>query len=101
VSRHVYTPITFVMNLKRYNSLTSSQKDQVHRAARTAVQMSREYGEKNDATLEAKIRKEAPNVKFNNIDAAAFQAAAKPIAEKIGGIAGKDFTAKFVAAAAN
>ena len=39
--------------------------------------------------------------KFNDIDSAAFQAAAKPIAEKIGEIAGKDFTAKFVAAAAN
>ena len=101
VSRHVYTPITFVMNLKRYNSLTADQKAKVNRAANKAVQMSRDYGEKNDATLEAKIRKEAPNVKFNNIDSAAFQAAAKPIAEKIGEIAGKDFTAKFVAAAAN
>lgn len=101
VSRHVYTPITFVMNLKRYNSLTANQKDKVHRAARKAVQLSREYGETNDATLEAKIRKEAPDVKFNDIDSAAFQAAAKPIAEKIADIAGKDFTAKFVAAAAN
>ena len=101
VSRHVYTPITFVMNLKRYNSLTADQKAKVNRAAKKAVQMSRDYGEKNDATLEAKIRKEAPNVKFNNIDSAAFQAAAKPIAEKIGEIAGKDFTAKFVSAASN
>ena len=101
VSRHVYTPITFVMNLKRYNSLTADQKAKFNRAAKKAVQMSRDYGEKNDATLEAKIRKEAPNVKFNNIDSAAFQAAAKPIAEKIGEIAGKDFTAKFVAAASN
>ena len=101
VSRHVYTPITFVMNLKRYNSLTADQKAKVNRAAKKAVQMSRDYGEKNDATLEAKIRKEAPNVKFNKIDSVAFQAAAKPIAEKISEIAGKDFTAKFVAAAAN
>ena len=101
VSRHVYTPITFVMNLKRYNSLTADQKAKVNRAAKKAVQMSRDYGEKNDATLEAKIRKEAPNVKFNNIDSVAFKVAAKPIAEKIGEIAGKDFTAKFVAAAAN
>ena len=99
--RDRYTPITFVMNLKRYNSLTADQKAKVNRAAKKAVQMSRDYGEKNDATLEAKIRKEAPNVKFNNIDSVAFQAAAKPIAEKIGEIAGKDFTAKFVAAAAN
>ena len=57
VSRHVYTPITFVMNLKRYNSLTADQKAKVNRAAKKAVQLSRDYGEKNDATLEAKIRK--------------------------------------------
>ena len=59
VSRHVYTPITFVMNLKRYNSLTEDQKAKFNRAAKKAVQMSRDYGEKNDATLEEKIRKEA------------------------------------------
>ena len=47
------------------------------------------------------MRNEAPNVKLNNIDTVAFKAAEKPIAKKIGEIAGKDFTAKFVAAAAN
>ena len=101
ISRHVYTPITFVMNLERYNSLTERQKEQVHKAARTAVLMSRQYGADNDATLEQEIRKLAPNVAFNDIDQAAFKAAAVPIAEKIGEIAGAEFTAKFLAAAGN
>ena len=99
VSRHVYTPITFVMNLKRYNGLSDAQKQQVHNAARKAVEMSRNYGAENDANLEAEIRKKAPDVQFNDIDAASFKAAAGPIADEIAGIAGKDFTAKFVAAA--
>lgn len=99
LSRHVYTPITFVMNLKRYESLSAEQRAKVDAAARAAVQSSRKYGTDNDATLEAEIRQKAPNVKFNEIDSAAFKKASGPIAEKIGEIAGADFAAKFVAAA--
>ena len=99
ISRHVYTPITFVMNLERYNSLTPGQKGQVDKAARTAVLQSRQYGADNDAKLEREIRDLAPNVKFNDIDKAAFTKAAGPIAEEIGKISGADFTSRFVAAA--
>ncbi len=99
MSRHVYTPITFVMNLKRYNGLTPEQRAKVDAAARVAVVKSRQYGADNDARLEAEIRQLAPNVAFNDIDQAAFKAAAGPIAKKIGEIAGTDFTAKFLAAA--
>ena len=99
LSRHVYTPITFVMNKKRYDSLTPEQRAHVDAAARKAVLSSRKYGADNDATLEAEIRTKAPNVKFNDIDSKAFKAASKPIADKIAEIAGKDFTEKFVAAA--
>ncbi len=99
MSRHVYTPITFVMNGKRYDSLTPEQRAKVDAAARTAALKSRQYGADNDARLEQEIRKLAPNVEFNDIDQAAFVKAAGPIAEKIGEIAGKEFTAKFVAAA--
>ena len=98
-SRHVYTPITFVMNLKRYNSLTPLQKEQIHKAARTAALKSRQYGADNDRNLEKEIRELAPNVKFNDIDYEAFKSASGPIADKIGEISGKEFTAKFVAAA--
>ncbi len=97
-SRHVYTPITFVMNLDRYNSLTPEQRAKVDSAARKAVELSRQYGAANDETLEKEIRELAPDVAFNDIDQAAFKAAAVPIAEAIGKIAGEEFTAKFVAA---
>jgi tripartite ATP-independent transporter DctP family solute receptor len=99
ISRHVYTPITFVMNQERYESLTPDQRAKVDMAARTAVMKSRQYGADNDARLEQEIRELAPTVAFNDIDSAAFKEAAGPIAKKIGEIAGTDFTAKFLAAA--
>ena len=37
LSRHVYTPITFVMNLRKYQSLTDAQRAAVDRAALRAV----------------------------------------------------------------
>lgn len=99
-SRHVYTPITFVMNLERYESLTDLQKEQVHGAARTAVLMSRQYGADNDARLEAEIIELSNGkVEFNDIDSVAFKTAAEPIAVEIGKIAGSDFAARFVEAA--
>ncbi len=99
-SRHVYTPITFVMNLNRYNSLTAEQKEQVQNAARTAVIQSRQYGEDNDARLEKEIIELSKGkVQFNDIDSAAFKQATVPIAKEIGKIAGEDFAARFVAAA--
>ena len=97
-SYHVYTPITFVMNLNRYNSLTDEQREKVHKAARAAVEASRKYGADNDAKLEQEIRDLAPNVQFNDIDTAAFKQAAPPIAEKIGEIAGAEFTQTFMEA---
>lgn len=99
-SRHVYTPITFVMNLKRYDSLTDRQKEQVHKAARTAVLESRQYGADNDERLEKEIKELSKGaVQFNDIDPVAFKKASIPIGEEIGKIAGEEFTKKFVAAA--
>ena len=93
MSHHVYTPITFVMNLERYNSLTDDQRAAVDRAARKAVLASRQYGTDNDAKLLGEIKELSKGkVEFNEIDQAAFQAAAEPIAVEIGKVAGEDFT---------
>ena len=40
-SRHVYTPITFVMNLKRYESLTEKQKEKAKKEQKTRAEQSR------------------------------------------------------------
>jgi tripartite ATP-independent transporter DctP family solute receptor len=99
LSKHVYTPVTLVMNLDRYESLTDEQKEAVHKAASEAVESSRQYGADADANLEAVIRERSPDVEFNDIDSASFQPVAKEISAEIGKIAGEDFTAKFVDAA--
>jgi len=99
MSNHVYTPITFVMNLKRYNSLTDAQRAAVDKAARAAALASRQYGVDNDNKLVAEIRELSKGkLKFNDIDVAAFKKAAKPIASEIGKIAGEEFTAKVMSA---
>lgn len=93
MSHHVYTPITFVMNLERYNSLSDEQRAAVDRAAGKAVLASRQYGTDNDSKLLDEIKQLSKGkVEFNEIDQAAFQAAAKPIAVEIGKVAGEDFT---------
>ncbi len=99
LSYHVYTPITFVMNLDRYESLTEEQRSAVDAAARTAVQSSRAYGAENDEALEALIRERSPDVAFNEIDRDSFREPSQAIAARIGEIAGEDFTARFVEAA--
>ncbi len=99
LSRHVYTPITFVMNKAKYDFLTDEQRMHVDNAARTAVLSSRQYGADNDASLEAVIRERSPDVKFNEIDAASFKEVAGKIGTEIGKIAGPEFAAEFIAAA--
>jgi len=93
MSSHVYTPVTLVMNLKRYDSLTDEQRGAVLRAAKKAAEASRQYGADSDAQLLDEIKQLSKGqVEFNDIDSAAFKAAAKPIAEEIAKIAGEDFT---------
>ena len=93
LSNHVYTPITLVMNLDRYNSLSDAQREAVLRAGQKAAEASRQYGIDNDAKLLDEIKTLSKGkVEFNDIDSAAFKEAAKPIAVEIGKIAGEDFT---------
>ena len=99
LSRHVYTPITLVMNQRKYDSLTDEQKMHVTNAARAAVVSSRQYGADNDSSLEAVIRERSPDVEFNEIDPASFKEVAGKIGTEIGKIAGPEFTASFIAAA--
>jgi tripartite ATP-independent transporter DctP family solute receptor len=99
LSRHVYTPITLVMNQRKYDSLTDEQKMHVTNAARAAVVSSRQYGADNDSNLEAVIRERSPDVEFNEIDSASFKEVAGQIGTEIGKIAGLEFTASFIAAA--
>jgi TRAP-type transport system periplasmic protein len=99
LSNHVYTPITFAMNGRRYDSLTDEQRQAVDEAAQEAALASRERGAKADAELVDRI-KEASNgaMAFNEIDTAAFQKASEPVWDAIAEIAGEDLTARLIEA---
>lgn len=93
LSRHVYTPITLVMNGARWDGLSDDQKAAVERAVATAVEASRQYGENADDTLLETLSKD---MAVNEIDIEAFQAASEPIWKEIAPIAGEDFTAAVI-----
>ena len=96
LSSHVYTPITLVMNGARWDGLSDEHKAAVERAARAAVEHSREFGANADATLLDEL---SQSMEVNEIDLDAFQEAAKPIWDEIAPIAGEEFTQKVVDAA--
>ena len=98
MSNHVYTPVTLVMNAAKYDSLTPELQDAVKRAALEAAKHTRELGATADVDLLKKLQ-DAGQIEFNDIDLAAFQEASKPVWEKIGEVAGPEFTAAVVGAA--
>ena len=99
LSNHVYTPVTLSMNLRRWESLSPERQKGVLKAAKAAVQASRQYGADNDAKLVAEIKKLAKGkTQFNEINVAEFQKGANPIWKEIAKIAGEDFTKEVLTA---
>ncbi len=96
LSGHVYTPITFVMNLAKYDSLTPEHQTAVKDAALEAAKHTRQLGAEADASLLGELGK---TMEINEIDRAAFVKASGPIWTAIGKIAGQDIADKVTAAA--
>ncbi|MEZ5930438.1 MAG: TRAP transporter substrate-binding protein [Alphaproteobacteria bacterium] len=96
LSNHVYTPVTFVMNGARYDSLSDEHKAAVNAAALEAAKYIREVGAKADQELVADM---ATHMEVNEIDLAAFTEASKPVWDAIGEIAGKELSDEVIAAA--
>lgn len=98
LSRHVYSPVTLVMNAARFDSLTDEQRAAVKAAAQEAAEYTRALGAEADATLLAEL---SQSMEINEIDLEAFKEAAVPIWVAVGEMAGSDFAAQVVAAASN
>ncbi len=99
MSNHVYTPVTFVMNGAKFDSLTPEQQDAVKRAALEAAKYSRELGAKADEEFIVMLRENGKN-EVNEIDLAAFQEASAPVYEAIAEAAGADLVQRLRDAAA-
>lgn len=96
MSNHVYSPVTFVMNAKKYDSLTDEQRAAVDKAAQEAAEHTRKLGEEGDRTL---LEELAKDMEVNEIDAAAFKEAARPIWDQIGEMAGPELAQRVIEAA--
>jgi tripartite ATP-independent transporter DctP family solute receptor len=96
LSGHVYTPITFVMNGAKYDSLSPAHQTAAKTAALEAAKHTRQLGAAADASLLSELGK---TMEINKIDRAAFVKAAGPIWTAIGKIAGQDIADKVTAAA--
>ncbi|QIB33513.1 TRAP transporter substrate-binding protein [Ancylobacter pratisalsi] len=97
ISNHVYTPITFAMNAKKFDALPDDQKAMLKEAALEAAHEIRALGAKKDEELLAKL-KEAGKNEIIEIDRASFVEASQPLYEKIGAIAGGTYAADLQAA---
>lgn len=82
ISKHVYTPVTLVMNAGRFEKLSDDQKKAVREAAQEAAEHVRSLGEKIDAEAVEKLKSEG-KVAVTEIDLAAFQEASKPVWEAL------------------
>jgi tripartite ATP-independent transporter DctP family solute receptor len=96
MSNHVYTPVTLVMNGRRYDALDDAQRAAVDRAARRAVEDVRAYSARSDIEL---IEELQGKIEINEIDVAAFQEEALPIWDEIAVVAGEAFAERAMAAA--
>lgn len=98
LSNHVYSPVTLVMNARKYDSLSDAQKAAVKAAAQEAADYTRNIGTAADAALLGELN---ASMEVNEIDLEAFKAASVPIWTAVGEMAGADFAAQVVAAASN
>jgi TRAP-type C4-dicarboxylate transport system substrate-binding protein len=91
MSNHVYTPVTFVMNGEKFDSLSPEHQELVKRVALEAAQYSRDLGAKADEEFLVRLQQSEDN-EVNQIDLAAFQAASEPVYAAIAESAGEELT---------
>lgn len=97
ISNHVYTPVTLVMNARKFDALPDAQKALVKEAALESVKEIRLLGEQKDTELLAKLKADGKN-EVNDIDREAFLKASEPLYVEIGKVAGGTFGEDILAA---
>lgn len=97
ISNHVYTPVTFVMNARKFAALPDDQKAMLKEAALESAKEIRELGAVKDVELLAKLKAAGKN-EIIEIDRASFVAASQPLYEQIGAIAGGTYAADLLKA---
>lgn len=78
LTNHSYSPLSFFMNLDKFNSFTPEQQEIILTTAADAVKMQRELSTSLEESMIAEL--EADGMKVNrDVDSAAFQQATRPV----------------------
>jgi TRAP-type C4-dicarboxylate transport system substrate-binding protein len=76
-SEHSYAPDLLLMSRRRFEALEPRDRDLVRDAARASVRVMRELWDASESEARAAVA--AKGVSFNDVDMAAFRAAAQPL----------------------
>ncbi|SBS38407.1 2,3-diketo-L-gulonate-binding periplasmic protein YiaO precursor [Marinomonas spartinae] len=78
LTQHAYSPLVFVMNLKKFNKLSPENQKIIMSSAKDAIAMQRKLSVDKEAKMISEL--EAHGMKVNrDVDTAAFQKAVKPV----------------------
>lgn len=81
MSNHVFAPIFIGVSARYWNSWPPDVQAAVREAAQAACDYSFDQDALAENTLKARIQKANPQIRFNEVDTAAFEKAAAPIIE--------------------
>jgi tripartite ATP-independent transporter DctP family solute receptor len=82
LSNHVFSPIFIGVSARYWNSWPPEIQQAVREAAQVAADFSFSEDARQEQTLRARLQASRPDVQFNDIDVAAFKAAAQPLFAK-------------------
>ncbi|MGL4860122.1 MAG: DctP family TRAP transporter solute-binding subunit [Enterobacteriaceae bacterium] len=77
-TQHAYSPLVLTMNLKKFNKLTPEQQQIITEVSKEAIAKQRESSIRKEDDMIAQLQKAGMQVN-QDVDSAAFQAAAKPV----------------------
>lgn len=98
MSNHVFTPTVTLFSKKHWDSWPAEVRKAIDDAGRVANEFSFKYGTEKDQTLQADMKKQNPDLRFNDIDTPAFRKLAQPLYQELEGQVGKALWEKAMAA---
>ncbi|MBI4182951.1 MAG: TRAP transporter substrate-binding protein [Proteobacteria bacterium] len=98
MSNHVFTPTTILFSKKHWDTWPADVRNAIDEAGRLANDFSFRFGAEKDQSLQADMKAQNPNLKFNDIDTPAFRKLAEPLYKELEAQVGKELWAKAMAA---
>ncbi|MBI4183539.1 MAG: TRAP transporter substrate-binding protein [Proteobacteria bacterium] len=90
MTNHVFTPTIVMFSKVHWDGWAPEIRKAIQEASDAAVEFSYKWLEGKDQSLRAEMMKANPELKFNDIDSAAFRKAAAPLYDELEKMVGKD-----------